>query len=784
MQTNYTPHPIDTSRVELPAGLPELTEQLAKNTHDVWAAQRLSEGWKYGAELSDKEKTTPCLVPYEDLPENEKKYDRNTALETVKWMLASGFQITPPAKTVKFPPNVVIGNDTEKISSLSENTPALWASDKVLPDREVFNKTASRCFLMLDADVLRNHGAMISKSISWERSAMNLIWQLNNNARINYLLKAPHILITFEEDAAVYIETGKPEGKESDRMITGASMVLADGSYEGTHRKEHPGGNAFEAMVLAASRQLTDVAGKTKKLQLTPILMNDAVEKESEDGENLITIPVLKDGNTIDPNTWLIANGKGENYTRELAENYIKEGDKALKGKGLPLLKMGGLKTVDRFEIEGFHNIRNLIVEYANKKYSENEDVTPLSIAVFGSPGSGKSFGVKQIAKSLKECNIKTDTVNVSQISSDDELGAAFQKVRDIILEDKLPLVFFDEFDSGELKWLKNFLMPMQDGKFKDASGEHPLGKSILVFAGGTASTFREFIAPMSSADEQVQQKFKNVKGPDFVSRVKGTIDIAGPNCRDGSDNAYILRRALLLRSLCERDERLKANIKAGKEFIDENILRAMLYVPEYKHGARSMETVLKMSKIEHGVWLPSGLPMGSQMSVHLNDRKFTDILLIKVIEQSPEGKTAQAVHEKYLRYIADTQIKRPNVKPWENLSVDIKLSNLNQARSYREKLALVKCEMTLKDESREAVTSFQDDEVLMMAKQEHQRWMDEKIEDGWVYSEVRDDAKKRHDCLVEWDKLSEEVQNRDKEPVRNMIGILDSVGYGVYRTI
>ncbi|MDR2119369.1 MAG: ATP-binding protein, partial [Tannerella sp.] len=122
---------------------------------------------------------------------------------------------------------------------------------------------------------------------------------------------------------------------------------------------------------------------------------------------------------------------------------------------------MGGLKSIDRFEIEGFHNIRNLIIEYANKKYSEGEDITPLSIAVFGSPGSGKSYGVKQIAKSLKACNIKTDTVNVAQIGSDDELGAAFQKVRDIVFEDKLPLVFFDEFDSGELKWLKNFLMPM-----------------------------------------------------------------------------------------------------------------------------------------------------------------------------------------------------------------------------------------------------------------------------------------------------------------------------------
>ena len=93
MTTNYTPHPIDTSRVELSPDLLELTEQLAKNTHDIWAAQRLSEGWKYGAERNDQEKTTPCLVPYEDLPESEKEYDRNTALETLKVIKLLGFEI-------------------------------------------------------------------------------------------------------------------------------------------------------------------------------------------------------------------------------------------------------------------------------------------------------------------------------------------------------------------------------------------------------------------------------------------------------------------------------------------------------------------------------------------------------------------------------------------------------------------------------------------------------------------------------------------------------------------
>ena len=89
----YTPHPMDTSQVELSADLLELTELLAKNTHEVWSQQRVAEGWKYGRERNDIEKLHPCLVAYEELSEEEKEYDRNTAMETLKVIGLLGFGI-------------------------------------------------------------------------------------------------------------------------------------------------------------------------------------------------------------------------------------------------------------------------------------------------------------------------------------------------------------------------------------------------------------------------------------------------------------------------------------------------------------------------------------------------------------------------------------------------------------------------------------------------------------------------------------------------------------------
>jgi hypothetical protein len=93
---NYQPSPIPTGEITLPDPLLELTERLAENTHEVWAQRRLAEGWTYGPRRDDSAKTHPCLVPYADLPESEKDYDRGTAMETLKAIIVLGYRIVPP----------------------------------------------------------------------------------------------------------------------------------------------------------------------------------------------------------------------------------------------------------------------------------------------------------------------------------------------------------------------------------------------------------------------------------------------------------------------------------------------------------------------------------------------------------------------------------------------------------------------------------------------------------------------------------------------------------------
>ena len=557
-----------------------------------------------------------------------------------------------------------------------------WASDKALPDKETFSQIADNCFLFLDGDTLRKAGAMISRQISWERTVSELISEIQSNPAVSYLLNARHLFISFGLDGAVYILPRVNAGELE------AALILTHGEVEGAVSGKYPNGLGsvfiFSAMASALVSGIAvsldgmrsegmplgdvdDIFATFLDLLVNRIIQGEMGEGSSrvvenmdsnaakwagvlrmvlEAGETVATsstldgtfdddntqnntvrvrdwaaFPIPLDINGKVPDDWTVINSVGNRQIYDVAFDYVQNGPDAIEG--LPQFSLGAFTTVDRWEMESYQNIGNLILQYANA-----DSVRPLSIAVFGSPGSGKSFGVTQIAKNILPDKVEKLEFNVSQFLSVGDLAVAFQRVRDVILEGKLPLVFFDEFDSGKdglpLGWIKSFLMPMQDGRFRDDGGEHPIGKCILVFAGGTAPNFEEFIAPTASEDDDVRAGFKNIKGPDFISRLKGTINVLGPNPRNKGDKNHVLRRALLLRGLCER----KLAMQAGKAPISPAIIRAMLQVSEYKHGARSMEAIMDMSRIEDGIFEPAALPFHSQLALHVDASAFLELVL------------------------------------------------------------------------------------------------------------------------------------------------------------
>jgi ryanodine receptor 2 len=100
MSTDYQPRPIATDHVRLPVDLLDLVEVLAENAHDLWALERLRSGWRLGSERCDARRLHPCLIPYADLPESEKAYDREVALGTVKAIVALGYTVSRTTESV------------------------------------------------------------------------------------------------------------------------------------------------------------------------------------------------------------------------------------------------------------------------------------------------------------------------------------------------------------------------------------------------------------------------------------------------------------------------------------------------------------------------------------------------------------------------------------------------------------------------------------------------------------------------------------------------------------
>ena len=98
----YIPKPIDLSDVELTEDLNELREAIAENAHEIWAENRQAEGWTYGPQRDDQLKQTPDMVPYSQLPESEKEYDREMAMKTIKLLKKLGYDLIKREETEQY----------------------------------------------------------------------------------------------------------------------------------------------------------------------------------------------------------------------------------------------------------------------------------------------------------------------------------------------------------------------------------------------------------------------------------------------------------------------------------------------------------------------------------------------------------------------------------------------------------------------------------------------------------------------------------------------------------
>ncbi len=700
---------------------------------------------------------------------------------------------------------------------------ALW--------EKLYRDWSDRLILVATVDDLRLSEVQISRELSWERTAQDIFWELLHNPCINSLSHCAYAVISFGPAGAILLSHREEKGGPAFNCTLFFDPKVIEGMWEQNYKGGMIGyttclaaGIARQLMIsadqpdihlgiqsgLAALRTLhmegygergalasrsglafpfakvvAALSEPSRKFTETPI--QDPMRFIQQKGE-----PAEK---PLVEGFWTILHDRYKTALEKVATQIVLEGpDYALPG--VPWGQFGNLLTVDRQEIESFRSIRNLVFEYC----SQGQQKRPLSIAVFGSPGSGKSFGITEIANSLLPGQIEVREFNLSQFDSVDNLISALHQVRDIGLSGKIPLVFWDEFDTSleatPLGWLRYFLAPMQDGKFQEGQISHPIGRAIFVFAGGTSismDVFGQGLAP---------EKFKAVKGPDFVSRLKGYINVLGPNPVIGSgpkatpDPYFIIRRAILLRSSLQRNVPALFEKINGKDMlnIDRGVLRAMLKIGLYKHGARSIESLIAMSQLTGKTTFErSSLPPEAQLNLHVDGPVFLSIVQQVELEGKVLENLAEAAHTVFCEGMKkrgyrpgpisdDKQKTHVALVPYAELPEELKEANRLNVRDIPSKLATAGYILT-PARSNELPFTFPGEALEKLAEAEHERWMQSRLDDGWTYTPQTDGFRKNHNCLVPWKELPEEEKDKDRDLVRGIPEILARAGYAVVKS-
>jgi hypothetical protein len=695
----------------------------------------------------------------------------------------------------------------------------------------LLERHADRLIVVTTVSDLRRTEVQISRGLSWERTAQDVAWELQYNPCVNALTRCAAVVVSFDTAGAVVLSRlHREDNQEPEQHGLTTRLFFDPTAIEGTWKEAHPGGmiNYTTCLTAAIARQVMldpqapaidqgvqsglqamrtlhlvgyGEPGALRRCQLAFPIDTIAAElgrqaaplaaAEVQDPVRFLKQPAADEERPAQDGWWTILQDRYRDNLNLVAERVVREGaDFALQD--VPQGRFGHLLTVDRREIESFRSIHALAAEYLSKERHKR----PLSIAVFGAPGSGKSFGITQVARSLAPGRIEVLEFNLSQLESPDELIDALHQVRDAGLSGQVPLVFWDEFDTTlagrRLGWLRYFLAPMQDGHFRQGQVVHPIGHSIFVFAGGTSHHMEGF------GRELTPDERRAAKVPDFVSRLKGYVNVLGPNPSQAADGAgfdpyYIIRRAILLRSILWRYAPHMFHEKDGRQtlHIDHGVLRAFLTISDYKHGVRSMESIVAMSQLSgRASYERSSLPAEAQLELHVDGQEFLALVHQMDLTGDLLEELARAHHEVFREQMeavgyrpgatTDERAKTHSaLRPYDELPEEEKEQNRDAVRDIPAKLAQSGYVM-IPARSNEPPFEFPGPHIERLAQIEHERWMQVKRAMGWEYAPETDKERKRHQALVPWSELPEEQKEKDRALVRAIPRILSRIGYTV----
>jgi len=665
-----------------------------------------------------------------------------------------------------------------------------------------------RLIVVVSADQLRREGLRVAGGLSWETSVDDIVEELASNRALRGLRQCRHLIVVMRSDAALWLD--QPGGDSPAHCQLVFDRKLCEGEWEEKNKDCNAYGflsTVTASVAWSLAQQVRESASDRIDLTVALAAGLSGTRFLRKHGHGPARgVPAFPFGETAQHlKTEAAKHGKGPEFAYAGAEvggegepasspwtilshvspwhaaknkiSYEPARRVALLGPdhlpGVPCATFGLLQTLDRHEIDSLRTIRQLMLMYRGDGNTPRKQ--PLCLGVFGAPGSGKSFGLKQIAAGVFGDKAPVLEFNLSQFSDPADLIGAFHQVRDKVLSGPTPVVFWDEFDSEELKWLQYFLAPMQDGAFQEGQITHFLGKSVFVFAGATSYTFAQFVKPLDITD------FRFRKGPDFVSRLAGYLDIAGPNPREATagslpDREFPVRRAMVIRTA--------AGVFGDKPLqIERGLLTALLGVDRYCNGARSLDRLVSYIRDRGGMPLRRAyLPPDEILALCVEDvAQFHRITRTYSEFYSEADLLARVIHQDWLKRLSpEHRLTNPNAKPWDDLTPDVKDSNLAAALRIPAILELVGLTLEEGAGTSPAVSKILHDNLELMAEAEHGGWEEQKRIDGWTYAANRVDAAFRHNLLVPYDRLTEEIKGYDRNTIGNYPKYAAAAGFGI----
>ena len=699
---------------------------------------------------------------------------------------------------------------------------------------------ADRLICLVSADDLRNETVRIGRGGSWESTLEDLALEFSR-ATLAPLTRCRHLVVVFGGDAVLWIDryNGKaahfcfvPSAAEGDfaagiqgqaiGYLTAMAAALAHGLSQGALRRDgglkpwmEAGLRAMRDLLKHGHGPVADAHNAQPNgypvARLAKTILGTGLGTGLSTGNNEFAHVDIAWPPPVQPSRpWMIVESSQRPlHAIELPTLVGLAGEVVRRGKAaygrLPHAGFGDFITSERTEIEMLRAIRKRMLDY---KPIPRANEKPLAIGVFGPPGAGKSFAVREIATNVFGKSAWLE-FNLSQFAGNAELTGALHKVRDKVLEGEVPVVFWDEFDTQNFKWLQYLLAPLQDGRFQDGALTHNVGRSVFLFAGGTSRTWLEFGQPRNQEEED---RLKLLKVPDFKSRLDAYYNVSGPNPRrlpdcksnptpfggspriDPNDIGYTLRRALLIRG------QLRLKPEALLE-IDTDLLRALLRVPEYQHGARSLEKLVKTlaethPAASHGVDTPkalrrSPLPSPDLLRMSVDPDEFHKLLDAghAFAESRSLVEMAKKIHEAYRTnaHAANPPwLVQPRIdRPFDELDVFWQDDNIAAARRIPSVLALAglgieQAGTTPSSDGPDHATleAHLGHNLERLAEAEHDGWWEFRRRNGWTQGAPRCDTKRIHPLMVPYADLTGAARERDRNTVREYPKRLDEAGY------